>query len=111
MAGDDDGIRIADVFSYASTIAQSLAAPEVTLAHVRDAVAVLAGERTMEDLLDVRRVPFQRANPNLAADAEARELAQAWFERLGGSVAGTFDAQDLAAFREDIARRLGGDEG
>ena len=96
------GIRFTDVLTTASAIANYLGVNEVTPAHLVDAIAILEGSRTMEDLGRAVSpfVPRPRSGPTAAA--AVRELAQRWFASLGSDPLAEMDAGALERLRADL---------
>ncbi len=76
-------IRLADILSAASSLADFRLEPVITMAHLQLALRVVLGEAVLEDLgggaspLIPRRLP-----PRPHADVV--EFARRWNERLGG---------------------------
>jgi hypothetical protein len=100
-------VRLVEVLTNASSIAHLFGAPEVTLQHVREAVALLTGETDIERLKEGRPIPFRHGgSPQLGAAAPVRELAKAWFARVGGDVHAVLHGPELAAFRADVEERI-----
>jgi hypothetical protein len=95
------GIRLTDVLTTASAVANYLGAGDVTPAHLRTALAIVLGEGTIEDA--GRPVsPLVRRQPGGSAQPAVRELVQRWFAALGGDPLATFTPEQLARFRADV---------
>lgn len=99
MAGS--GVRFTDVLTTASSIATYLAAPEVSPAMLLDAIAVLLGEKTIDDFGRPLSPLVRRPDP--AVPPAVRSLAQRWYARLGSDVTATLDDAAIAELRAEIA--------
>ena len=102
----DDDIRLTEILTTASAVANYLGEVDVSASHLAHAIAILLGETTLEDLGRplsplIRRVPPGQAG---GADPEVRALAQRWFAELGGDVTAVLTPQQLIQLREEIAR-------
>lgn len=80
-----DGLRFLDILTTASAVANYLGQPDVTPAHVREAISLLREEKTLDDLGRPLSPLVRRGPPGSAggADARVRALAQRWYETLG----------------------------
>lgn len=94
-------VRFTDVLTTASSIASYLAAPDVSPATLLDAIAVLLGEKTIDDFGRPLSPMVRRAEP--AVSPGVRALAMRWYERLGSDVTATLDDTAIAELRADIA--------
>lgn len=106
MAHPEDGIRFVDILTTASAVANYLAQPDVTAVHLLDAIAILAGEKTLADLGRpvsplVPRGPRGQA---AGADPAVRTLVQRWWAELGEDTAANLDADATARLREELER-------
>ena len=96
------------MLTNASAVARYVGAGEVTAAHVLDALAILLGEKQMEDL--GRPVsPLVRRPSTVALDVgqPVRKLVQRWFDQLGNDPMAVLDEGDVAALRADLAQISG----
>lgn len=84
---NDETIRFVDILTTASTVASYLGEPEITAKHLIEAVAIVRGAKTLDDLGRPVSPMLQRglaASP--AVDARLRMVVQRWFDVLGGEV-------------------------
>ena len=88
-------LRFTDILTNASAIADYIGERDVTAAHMLDAIAVLLGEKTIEDFGQPVSPMMLRFRGKAGADPEVRELAQRWFAELGGTVEGEVDEAQL----------------
>ncbi|MGE5597179.1 MAG: hypothetical protein ACM3S1_14240 [Hyphomicrobiales bacterium] len=100
---EPEPIRFADILTMASSVATFLAAPEVTAAHAIDGIAILRGERRIEDLGRPLSPLLRRAQQPQGGGVEPalRELVQRWYVRLGSPDA-TLDDGQLSEFLADL---------
>jgi hypothetical protein len=75
-------LRFADILTTASAIANYLGQPDVDPSHLIAAVAILRGQKTMEDLGRPVSPLVRRPAPPGATEA-VRALVQRWFADLG----------------------------
>ncbi len=79
----------------------------MTATHLLDALAILLGEKQMEDLgRPVSPLARRSSTGQLEVAGPVRELVQRWFNRLGGDPFAVLDGEDLLAFRSE-AEALG----
>lgn len=101
MPGDEPPIRLADVLSMASSLADYRLEPVITFEHLRLAFAVLLGETDLAALSrGVSPLVPRRAPPS--PDDAVRSFARRWSERLGGAFE-PIGPSDLAAMRAELA--------
>lgn len=103
----DEPIRFADVLTTASAVANYLGMADVTAAHMLDAIAVLRGEKSLEDL-GRPLAPLVPRSSEGGAEPAVRELAQRWWNALGGDISATLDVLALAALRAELEALLPG---
>lgn len=100
---DSEPLRFADILTTASAVANYLAQPEVTAAHLLEAVAILRGEKTLEDLGRPLSPLVRRAGPQGAGvEPRARELVRRWFAAIGSSPTAELAAEQAVAFEQDL---------
>jgi hypothetical protein len=106
----DEGLRFADILTTASAIANYLAVPDVTASHLLDAMAILEGKKTLEDLGRPISPLVRRGGPQ-GAGVEPRALAlvQRWFADLGSRADVELTGEQAEALRSDL-RALVNDE-
>src|SRR5438045_7101463 len=93
-------LRFTDVLTTASAVANYLGAEDVTASHVLDAIAVLRGEKGMEDLGRPLSPLVRRGQAG--ADAAVRALAQRWWTELGGSPDAELDEAALERLSAEL---------
>ncbi|MCC7364905.1 MAG: hypothetical protein IT303_11090 [Dehalococcoidia bacterium] len=97
-------IRFADILTTASAVANYLGAATITAAHLLDAIAILCGERRMEDLgrpvSPLLGGATRGAGP--AVPPAVQELVQRWFAALGSDPNAGLAPEQLAALRQDL---------
>jgi len=95
----NDDLRLTDILTTASAVANYLGVPEVRASHVRDAIAILQDRKSMDDLGRPQSPMLSRLiGSGKGADPAVAELARHWFERLGGDVTATLDEAALTEF-------------
>lgn len=95
-------LRLTEILTTSSAVANYLGQPEVTAGHMLSAIAVLRGEMTMESLGRPVSPLVSRIQGGGGAEPRVRELAQRWFARLGGDVGAALDDVQLASFLEEL---------
>lgn len=104
-------VRFVDVLTTASAVANYLGEGTVTAAHVAEAVAIVLGEKSMEDLGQPVSPMLRRGPVGPEVSPRVRELARRWFDDLGGDPAARLDAAQIDAFRTELrGMLLEGDE-
>jgi hypothetical protein len=101
MSTAPEPLRFTDVLTNASAVANYLGAPDVTAAHLLDALAILSGEQTVE-VLGRPRSMFGRGHSSPGATEGVRAFAQRWFARLGSDTAASLAGDDLRAFEAEL---------
>ncbi|MBE0609887.1 MAG: hypothetical protein IH609_10930 [Dehalococcoidia bacterium] len=89
-------LRLTEILTTSSAVANYLGQPDVTAAHMLSAIAILRGEMTMESLGRPVSPLVPRVRGGGGADPRVRELARRWFARLGGDVGAALDDVQLA---------------
>lgn len=100
MPDNEGTFHLGELLSTASTIANYLAAPDVTIEHLRDAVAVLLGEKDIRDLGRPLSPLVRRPDPG--ATRETREFAQRWFTYMT-DVTAELTPEEVAELRAELA--------
>jgi hypothetical protein len=91
------------VLTNASAVARYVGAGSVTAAHLVDAIAILLGEKAMEDLgRPVSPLAHRSAGAPLEVDPLVRELVRRWFDRLGSEPMSMLTDHEVAAFRAEL---------
>lgn len=79
----DDRIRLVEVLTTASAVANFLGETNVSVAHLLTSLQILKGEASMEDL--GRPVsPLVPRTGSPGSTPEARAFAQRWYQSVGG---------------------------
>jgi hypothetical protein len=100
----DTELRFTDILTTAAAVANYTGAPDVTATHMLDAIAILLGEKSMEDLgrgvspLVPRGMPGQRES----VDPAIRTLAQIWFATLNNDVTATLTEPQIQQLRREL---------
>lgn len=100
-------VRFVDVLTMAAAVANYLGDPMVAPPHLVEAIDILSGAKTMEDL--GRPVaPLVPRSAGGAVEPAVRELVRRWFADLGGDPRAELDAAQVSAFIGEL-RGLQGD--
>lgn len=100
---DDDTLRLTDILTTASSVASYLGEREVLPRHLLDAIAILAGEKAIEDLgRPMNPLMGRSLGAASGADPRVRELAQRWFATLGADVTATLSPAQLATLIAEV---------
>lgn len=79
----DERIRLVEVLTTASAVANFLGEADVSVAHLLASIQILKGERTMDDLgRPVSPLVPRQGSPG--STPEARAFAQRWYQSVGG---------------------------
>ena len=98
-----DALRLTDVLTTSSAIANYLGVRTIEPSHLLAAVDVLTGKATLDDLgrpLSPMVSRVTKAGSTVAPEIQA--LAQRWFAELGGDPLGEFDADSLSRFVDEV---------
>ena len=99
----EESIRLSEILTTASAVANFLGAVDVAPAHLLQAVGVLRGELALEDLgRPMSPLVARVARASSGATPEVREFAQRWFQTLGGDVSAEFSAEQFDAFLVEL---------
>jgi hypothetical protein len=108
---EPEHLRFADILTTASAVANYLGQPTVSAAHLLDAIAILRGATSLDDLGRPVSPLLRRATePGGGVDPAIRELAQRWFAALGASVAAELDVAQLSALVAELEGLRGASE-
>ena len=103
-AGRGDELRFTDILTTAAAVANYLGVPDVTAAHMLDAIAIQLGEKSMESLgRGVSPLMPKFASTQGGAEPGVRALAQRWWALLGSDVTATLSGEQLELLRSDLA--------
>jgi hypothetical protein len=95
-------LRLTEILTTSSAVANYLGQPDVTAGHMLSAIAILRGETTIESLGRPVSPLIPRARGGAGAHPRVRELAQRWFARLGGDAGAVLDEGQLASLIEEL---------
>ena len=95
-----DGLRLTEILTTASAIANFVGDADVGPGHVLDAIAVLEGEKGMGDF--GRPVSPLVPRGKAGAAPAVREIAQRWFAVLGSDVKAALSARQLDELRAEL---------
>lgn len=101
-------LRFTDILTTASAVATYVGEADVSARHLLDALALLRGAKTMEDL-GRPRSPLVRPRGRGGAEAAVRALVQRWWLALGEDVLATLGPAEAGQFEADVRALL--DEG
>lgn len=90
---DQEPIRFVDILTTASAAANYQGSPEVHAVHVIDAIRILLGEITVEDLGRPMSPLVASRMPQGGAVRPVQEIVQRWYAELGGDPSATLDAR------------------
>lgn len=99
---ESEPLRFTDILTTASAVANYLGRGEVTAPDLLDAVCILCGEKTMEQLGRPLSPLVRRPSQGAGATVEVRALAQRWWAELGGSPGAALDEAAVARLRADL---------
>lgn len=98
-----EGLRLTDILSTATAVANFTGVPAVSAEHLRLAIDILLGEKTLDDLgRPVSPLVSRVTGAGSGATAGVRGLAQEWFSRQQGDVAYELSDAELEAFRAEL---------
>lgn len=101
-------MRFTDILTTASAVANYTGSPTVTAVHLLDAVAILLGTKTMEEL-GRPRSPLARVPGQGGVAPAVKELAQRWWADLGGDVRAEIDHAGLTRLLAELERMAAAD--
>ncbi len=98
-----DGLRLAEILTTSTAVANFLGAREVSAGHVLSAVEMLTGRKTLDDLGRPQSPLLSRVTgAGSSVDAAVKALAQEWVAKLGGDARAELDDGALAEFEADL---------
>jgi hypothetical protein len=95
-----DSLRLTEILTTASAIANFAGDSDVGPRHLLDAIAVLEGAKGMDDF--GRPVSPLVPRGKAGADPAVREIAQRWFAALGSDVEAGLSATQLDELRAEL---------
>ena len=103
-----DGLRLTDILTTASAVANFKGVPEVSAEHLLLAIEVLQGDKTLDDLgRPVSPLVSRVSKAGSGATVGVRELAQRWFSRQGSDPAYELTSDELRTLREELQTLAG----
>ena len=100
---DEEGVRFADILTTAAAVANYLGQRDIAGAHVIDAVAILLGEKTLDDLgRPVSPLLTRGSQGKGGVEAALQATVKRWFERVGRDANRELSRDELAAFVVDV---------
>jgi len=97
-------MRLTEILTTASAVANFSGVPAVSAGHLRIAIDILRGEKTLDDLgRPVSPLVSRVTGAGSGATDGVRELAQRWFSRQNGDVTYELSESELMALRDEIA--------
>ena len=107
-----NALRLTEILTTSSAVANFLGAREVSADHVLSAIGILRGEKNLDDLGRPQSPMLSRATgAGSGAEEAVKELAQRWFARLGGDVLAELDEGLLSEFEGELRTISAGAEG
>lgn len=99
----NEGLRLTEILTTASAVANYLGAPVVEATHLLSAMRILRDEMTLDDLgRPLSPMVARVTRPGSSVDAGVQELAQRWFKMLGGVATAELDEAQLATLRTEL---------
>lgn len=96
-------LRLTEILTTASAVANFKGVPDVCAEHVLDAIAILQGEKTLDDLgRPVSPLVSRVTGAGSGATPGVRALAQQWFARQASDVTYELPDEELADLREAL---------
>jgi hypothetical protein len=93
-------VRFTDILTTASAVANYRGSPEVLAEHILDAIEIVAGGKSVEDL--GRPLSPLVRRPQGGSEPRLRDLVQRWYTSLGGEVTAEIDGEELDRFASDV---------
>ncbi|MBI5949814.1 MAG: hypothetical protein HY875_16885 [Chloroflexi bacterium] len=103
MSDSPGPIRFADILTTGSAVSSYLGASTVTAAHLIEAVAILRGEKLVEELGRPVSPLVSRSSQGAEVEPATRELVQHWFFALGQDINATLDEDETALLLLQLA--------
>ena len=98
-----DPLRLTEILTTSSAVANYLGAREVGLGHVLSAIAILRGSMTLDDLGRPQSPMLSRATgAGSGAEGSLKLLVQRWLGVLGGDATRALDDEQMAAFEAEL---------
>ncbi len=101
----EDRLRLTDILTTSAAVANFIGDREVGARHMLLAIAVLKGEKSLDDLgRPLSPLVSRMTGAGSGATDGVRLLAQRWFAQQHGDVRYEFSAEQLQELEEDISR-------
>ena len=98
-----EGLRLAEILTTSTAVANFLGAPDVSPRHVLSAVEMLTGRKTLDDLGRPQSPLLSRVTgAGSGVDPVVKALAQEWVTKLGGDARAELDDKALAEFEAEL---------
>jgi hypothetical protein len=101
--GAGEPLRFADILTTASAVANYRGQSNVRPADLLDALDIVQGTKSLEDLGRPTSPLVRRPGPAGATD-DVKAVVQRWFELLGSDPNATLDPDTAERFRADLRR-------
>jgi hypothetical protein len=105
----DESLRFADILSTAAAVANYTRAEEIGASRLIDAIEVLCGRRSMEDLGSPQSPLVAIGRPPASVTLEVQEYVQDWYQRLGSDPHAELSPPLLDEFVAGLRRLLDAD--
>ncbi|MGE0598258.1 MAG: hypothetical protein AB7J35_00345 [Dehalococcoidia bacterium] len=98
-----DGLRLTEILTTSSAVANYLGSPLIMPSHLLAAIEILEGSRTLDDLgRPLSPLVSRVARAGDAVAPEIRELARRWFAELGGDPTAELEGEELQRFTQEL---------
>lgn len=105
-----EGLRLSEILTTSSAVANYRGVQNVRARDVLDAVAMLRGEKTLDDLgRPLSPIVSRISGAGSGATEGVRELAQRWFAVLGEDPRAELDDEQLREFELELAALADGE--
>ncbi len=96
-------LRLSDILTTASAVANFVGAHDVGASHLLSAIELLQGSKTLDDLgRPLSPLVSRMTGAGSGATDSVKELAQRWFALQNGDVRYELTEQQLATFRAEV---------
>jgi len=100
-----EALRLTDILTTGTAVANFTGERDVRAEHLLDAIAILLGEKTLDDLgRPVSPMLSRATGAGSGATEGVRSLAQRWFARQDGDVTRELPDDGLAELRAELER-------
>lgn len=99
-----DRLRLAEILTTSSAVANYLGERDVSARHVLAAIDILEGTKSLDDLgRPLSPLVSRMAGAGSGADDAVKALAQRWLAALGGDVQAELDEAQLAGLKAELS--------